>query len=226
MRSWLEKTEGLTPTEPQKCTYCDQPAVKSLMQGDGDFVAVCQAHVGEGRRRMRLNDASVVDIKQVDLRPVAYREHTFTPAARLRAAQDPAPSPGGPEAAGTYFGLQGAFGRAESALQEAPPNPTPKAPIGRRDVPRGAVIKTRTGDDIMGVTGQPIKRVTGPGLGKGTAGPSRVYQLPDRTRQEIPDSLLQMLGSDWTTMRAHRDHDNRMTVSVDGVRYTVYTRRG
>lgn len=222
----VEMIEG-SPTAPQKCKFCDEPASMSLIWADGRaYVPVCRAHERKARNVITSQNDSVCDVKQVDQQPATYREHVFLPAARLQAAQEPAPSRTGPEPPGTYFGLQGANGRAASALQEAPPNPTPRAPIGRRDVPRGAVIQTRTGDDIMGVTGEPIKRATGKGLGKGTSGPERVYQMPDRTRQEIPDSLLQMLGSDWTTMRAHRDHDNRMTVSVDGVRYTVYTRRG
>lgn len=130
------------------------------------------------------------------------------------------------EEPGTYFGLQADPTRAESALQEAPAEPPPRARIGRRGTPRGAVIRTVTGKNIQGVKGRPIKRATGRDLGKGTSGPERIITKRDRTRQEIPDSLLQMLGTDWKTMRANRVHDNRMSVTIDGVKYTVYTRRG
>jgi hypothetical protein len=213
-------------TKAQKCTYCDQPAAVSLILDGGDFVPVCQAHVGEGRRRCRLNDSPVIDVKQVEQGPIAYREHTFMPHARMRAALEPALAFVEDEEAGTHFGLQASPERRLSAFAEAPADPPPRAPIGRRDIPRGAIVPTRTGGDIQGVTGQPIKRATGKGLGKGTSGPERVVMKRDRTRQEIPDSLLQMLGTDWKMMRAMRVHDNRMTVTVDGVRYSVYTRRG
>lgn len=225
-RPRLEAIEESTATKARKCTYCDQPAAVSLILDGGDFVPVCQAHVGEGRRRCRLNDSPVIDVKQVEQGPIAYREHTFMPHARMRAALEPALAFVEDEEPGTYFGLQASPERHQSAFAEAPADPPPRAPIGRRDIPRGAVISTRTGGDIQGVTGQPIKRVTGKGLGKGTSGPERVIMKRDRTRQEIPDSLLQMLGTDWKTMRAMRVHDNRMTVTIDGVRYSVYTRRG
>lgn len=116
----------------------------------------------------------------------------------------------------------GAFLRPErknSALQEAP-----EAPYGRADVPRGVGgINTRTGTDIQAIKGPSITKFVGK-----TVEPkaTRVVSSPDGEKQEIPDSLLKMLGKDWKTLRATRVHDNRMTVSIDGVVYSVYTRRG
>lgn len=171
-------------------------------------------------------------VRQAEELRMAAHEHVGVPYpsthphARMEAALAPALAFVEDEEPGTYFGLQASPERLLSAFSEAPAEPPPRAPIGRRDIPRGAVISTRTGGDIRGVTGQPIKRATGKGLGKGTSGPERVVMKRDRTRQEIPDSLLQMLGTDWKTMRATRVHDNRMTLTIDGVRYSVYTRRG
>lgn len=216
-----------TATKAQKCKYCDQPAAVSLIWADGRaYIPVCKAHERKARNQVASQNDSVCDVKQVEQGPIAYREHQFNPQARMEQALQPALAFVDDEEPGTYFGLQASPERRLSAFSEAPAEPPPRAPIGRRDIPRGAVIQTRTGGDIQGVTGQPIKRTTGKGLGKGTSGPERVVMKRDRTRQEIPDSLLQMLGTDWKTMRAMRVHDNRMTVTVDGVRYSVYTRRG
>lgn len=156
-----------------------------------------------------------------------YHEHQFTPHARLAQALRPALDFVEDEQPGQHFGLQAGFDRLNSALQEAPAKPPPRAPTGRRSTPRGATIRTHSGPDIQGVkSGEPIRRSTVGRRSKGTSGPKRRQQLPDREVQEIPDSLLQMLGTDWKTMRAHRVHDNRMTVNIDGVRFSLYTRRG
>jgi hypothetical protein len=48
----------------------------------------------------------------------------------------------------------------------------------------------------------------------------------DQSKKKIPSALLQMLGTPWKTMRVYRVHDNRMNVTIDGIRYTLYTRRG
>lgn len=220
------KSMSLTPTQAQKCRYCDQPAANSLILDGGDFIPVCWAHVEAGRQQARLEGVSVLDIKRVEQTPVVYREHTFVPSQRMAAALQPALSFVPSIEPGTYFGRQVSSERRESAFQEAPAEPPPRAPAGRRDVPRGVVIQTRTGRDIRGVTGKNIKRATGKGLGRGTEGPKRVITKRSGVRQEIPDSFLRMLGTDWKTMRADRVHDNRMSVNIDGVRYTVYTRRG
>jgi hypothetical protein len=41
-----------------------------------------------------------------------------------------------------------------------------------------------------------------------------------------PESILQMLATDWKTFRMQRVHDNRLSVRIDGTRFTVYSRRG
>ena len=130
------------------------------------------------------------------------------------------------EEPGACFGLQADSRRVQSAFQEAPEDTTPRARIGRRSTPRGAVHTQHSGPDIQGVTGKPTKRVSVGRPGRGTRGYTRKVIKPDSEVQEIPDSLLQMLGTDWKTMRAHRVHDNRMTINIDGVRFSVYTRRG
>lgn len=230
MKGKRPRTESLSEsaaTVAQKCRYCDQPAVWSLIWADGrEHIPVCRAHEREGRNDVAKQGGSVVDVKRVEQGPVTYREHTFMPSRRLEQAQEPALPYQVPEAPGTHFGLQATPERLASALSEAPAEPPPRAPIGRRDTPRGAIIKTRTGGDIQGVKGKPITRTTGKGLGRGTRGADRVISRPDGTKVAIPDSLLQMLGMDWKTMRATRVHDNRMTLNIDGVRYSVYTRRG
>lgn len=226
-RPRTEAMEESTATKAQKCKYCDQPAAVSLIWADGRaYIPVCKAHEQKARNRVKSQNDSVVDVKKVEQGPIAYREHTFMPQARMEQALEPALAFVEDEEPGTYFGLQADDTRLESAFLEAPADPPPRAPIGRRDIPRGAVVQTRTGGDIMGVTGQAIKRATGKGLGRGTRGVTRQIMKRTRRRQEIPDSLMQMLGTDWKTMRATRVHDNRMTVTIDGVRYSVYTRRG
>ena len=207
----------------QKCQFCERQAQYSLIMDDGkNHVPVCRSHMQDGRELIRAEGSSVVDIKHVDQRPLVYREHSQLLSQRMESALRPAldfvEEDLGP---GELFGLQADPIRAASAFQEAP-----EAAIGRRDVPVGAVTRTRTGKDIQGVKGRPIKRVSGGQKAKGTSGPVRNITKRDMSREEIPDSLLQMLGKDWKTLRAHRVHDNRMTINVDGVRFSVYTRRG
>ena len=194
-------------TKAQKCMFCDEPATSSLIWDNGQsYVPVCQAHVAEGRNKISLEGGSVVDVKKVEQGPIAYREHTFMPGSRMANALEPALAFVEDSEPGAYFGQRVDSERFQSAFQEAPASPPPRAPIGRRDIPRGTMIRTRTGKDIQGMKGQPIKRDTGKGLGKGTSGPDREITQRDRTRQEIPDSLLKMLGTDWKTMKATRVH--------------------
>ena len=229
-RPRLEALEEGTATKAQKCKYCEQPAAVSLIWADGRaYIPVCKAHERKARNRIASQNDSVCDVKQVEQGPITYREHTFVPHARMEQALRPALDFVDEEEPGTYFGLQADGGRAQSAFDEAPSpdrGNLPRARIGRRSAPRGAIHTQHSGPDIQGMKGQPIKRATGKDLGRGTRGPTRKVTLPSRERREIPDSLLQMLGTDWKTMRATRVHDNRMTVNIDGVRYSVYTRRG
>jgi hypothetical protein len=44
--------------------------------------------------------------------------------------------------------------------------------------------------------------------------------------EEIPTSLLRMLGTNWKRLKAFRVHDNRVALNIDGTPYTVYTRKG
>ena len=219
-----------TATQAQLCRYCDEPAVCSVILWGGEFTPVCRAHEGTAREEIRREGGSIVDVKNVEQGPIAYREARVIamahPAARLAAAQEPALAFVEPEPPGTYFGLQAGPERVQSAFDEAPARPTPRAPIGRRSAPRGAVLPTRKGKDIMGAKGKHIAKSVRKGRRAEVRGPARRVAVRPGVRQEIPDSLLQMLGTDWKTMRAHRVHDNRMTVNIDGVRYTVYTRRG
>ncbi len=223
--------EESAATHAQQCKFCDEPASCSVILWGGNFIPVCRPHEGYARDMVRRDGGSVVDVKMIEPGLPPYGEARLVPmthpAARLDAALQPALAFVDPEEPGTRFGLQAGPERLHSAFQEAPAEPPPRAPIGRRGTPRGAVVRTHTGKDMMGVTGKPIARTTGRRRRpQGTSGPARVVTKRDRTRQEIPDSLLQMLGTDWKTMRAHRVHDNRMTISIDGVRYTLYTRRG
>lgn len=39
-------------------------------------------------------------------------------------------------------------------------------------------------------------------------------------------SLLKALGTDWRQIRMRRVHDHRITVDMDGARFTLYTRNG
>jgi len=73
----------------------------------------------------------------------------------------------------------------------------------------------------MGLSGKPLRRTSTEPLKTISTEPiQRVAGV------EIPDSLLKMLGLDWKSLKAFRQHDNRLLVNVDGVRFTVYTRRG
>lgn len=216
-----------TATKAQKCKYCDEPAERSLIWADGRaYIPCCKAHETQARNQIRSQNDSVCDVKRVEQGPIAYREHQFSPQARMEQALRSALDFVDDKDPGTYFGLQAGPERQESAFQEAPEDTTPRARIGRRSAPRGAIIPTHSGPDIQGVTGKPVKRVSKGRPGRGTRGYTRKVQRPDREVQEIPDSLLQMLGTDWKTLRGHRVHDNRMTISIDGVRFSVYTRRG
>lgn len=213
-------------THAQKCRYCDEPAVCSIVLWGGEFIPVCEPHDGKAREEVRHLDGSIVDVKKIEPAFPFYGGATMgspfytTAAGKMESALQPAPHI--EEEPGTHFGQRVDGARHASAFAEAP-----QAPIGRRDVPRGAVVKTRSGKDVMGVKGKHIARTIRQGRRpQGTSGPARKITTRSGHREEIPDSLLQMLGTDWKTMRAHRVHDNRMTVNVDGVRFTVYTRRG
>jgi len=154
----------------------------------------------------------VEDIVSCSQRPMAYRESS---AFRMENALQPVPvfSHEAPN-----WGLR-ARGRCESALTEAP-----VAPIGRASAPRGATIRTRSSKrDIMRVSGKPIRKMGGGSkeIRKRSKGPIGYI-----SKKEIPDNLLQMLGTDWKSMKATRVGDNRMTMSIDGVKFSVYTRRG
>jgi len=48
----------------------------------------------------------------------------------------------------------------------------------------------------------------------------------DLAKKEVPSALLKMLGQDWRNLKARRVHANRVSVDVDGVKYTLYTRKG
>jgi len=232
-----------TATKAQKCKYCDEPAAVSLIWADGRaYIPVCKAHERKARNKIASYNDSVCDVKQVEQGPFAppsQRGQQMGPQSRAESYYPPGHPAGLMQSAleaplafvededpGTYFGLQADPQRAQSAFLEAPRDTTPRARIGRRSTPRGAVHTQHSGPDIQGVTGKPIKRVSTGRQGKGTSGYTRKVLKPDREVQEIPDSLLQMLGTDWKMMRAHRVHDNRMTINIDGVRYSVYTRRG
>lgn len=220
-----EAMEEGTATKAQKCKYCDQPAAVSLIWADGRaYIPVCKAHERKARNQVASQSDSVCDVKNVEQGPIAYRESRCYPAthpqARMEAALEPALAFVAEEEAGTYFGLRADPGRLQSAFSEAPRAPLRRAPIGRRDIPRGTQFQTRKGRDIQGVKGTIRQRV-------GPAPQRTVGDKPTRVAgKEIPDSLLQMLGTDWKTMRAKRVHDNRMTINIDGVRFSVYTRRG
>ena len=242
-RPRTESLEEGTATKAQKCKYCDEPAAVSLIWADGRaYIPCCKAHETKARNQIRSQRDSVCDVKQVEQGPFAppsQRGQQMGPQARAESYYPPGHPAGLMQSAleaplafveaeepGAHFGLQADPQRVQSAFQEAPEDTTPRARIGRRSTPRGAVHTQHSGPDIQGVTGKPIKRVSTGRQGRGTRGYTRKVVKPDREVQEIPDSLLQMLGTDWKTMRAHRVHDNRMTINIDGVRFSVYTRRG
>lgn len=211
------------PREPQRCHFCPKRASHSLLWAEGmAYVPVCKAHEGAARTRLREKGESVVDVVAVNRGPRAYREHMH-PNLRMAHALEPAPAYAYcNDEVGTHFGRRIDERRRESALLgEAPPAPPTIAPYGRRAPPVGATIKTRSGAGIRGVTGDPIKRRTGGDIRTRSTDPHRVI-----SGKYIPDSLLQMLGTDWKTLKATRLHDNRLTVNIDGVRYSMYTRRG
>lgn len=209
------------PTAPQKCHYCPHAAEKSLIWADGRaYVPVCRAHEQAARRKIRSQGDSILDVKQVEQKPNTYRED-FHPHMKMEEALKPAPGFAyfDDEEPGERFGLQADARRRESALSEAPRPDV--APYGRRSPPRGQLFRQRTGKDIRGITGKPIKRRSTDPIKTRSTDPHQVV-----TGKHIPDSLLKMLGTDWKSLRAIRVHDNRMTVNIDGVRYSLYTRRG
>lgn len=57
--------------------------------------------------------------------------------------------------------------------------------------------------------------------------PSAVDKFPTK-KSKVRDaaSLLKALGTDWRVLRANKVHDHRMTVTIDGMKYTLYMRKG
>jgi hypothetical protein len=162
-----------------------------------------------------------LDTVAVEKRRMGYREG-FHPNARMESALEEAPDFAYcDDEPGTHFGRRVSPDARESALAEAPRRePLPIAPIGRRSAPRGSIFKQRTGRDVMGISTKPLTRKT-TDIRTRTVAPTTTI-----SGKQIPDSMLQMLGTDWKTLRATKVHDNRMTVTIDGVRFSLYTRRG
>lgn len=52
-----------------------------------------------------------------------------------------------------------------------------------------------------------------------------VSKQPEPNRDE-PTAFLQALGTDWRNLRMSRINSNRLTVSIDSMRFTLYTRKG
>jgi hypothetical protein len=201
---------------PQKCAFCDNPAVKSFLYANGrKHVPACANHFQEARDKIQEEGDSVVSVVDIIPTPLFRREGTDS-TSRMAMALERAPDFAyDNRELGAGFGLQADPLRRKSALSEAPP------PSGRADTPGGVTFQSRTGSDIMAISGKPIKRTSTDPLKTISTEPlQRVAGV------EIPDSLMKMLGQDWKSMRVFRQHDNRMLVNVDGVRYTVYTRRG
>lgn len=142
------------PKNPQKCKYCKNPAVKSLIWADGRaYIPVCSQHETTARETVKDQNDSVCDVKMID----GIREDV-------------------------NFGLIGAGQRKLSALSEAPP---PK--VAARQV---------------GYSGSKVSNTRDAG------------------------SFLKALGTEWRQMRARRVHDHRISVDIDGAKFTLYTRNG
>lgn len=200
--------------DAQQCEFCERPAVHSLIASDGKaYVPVCKKHGGQARKLLRKHENAIVDVHWISpqARPAQRAESAFQ--ARPVFREDPP---------GTYFGLQADARRRASALMEQPPVMPAVAPLGRADVPRGNLFPARANvDDIMARTDVGIRHRSTDDLRTRSTPPLRVI-----SGKYIPDSFLQMLGTDWRTLRATRVHDNRMTLTIDGINYTLYTRRG
>lgn len=96
------------------------------------------------------------------------------------------------------------------ALQPAPTYPaaTAESRFGLRvDAKRAAAAVAEATPAEISPNSPNIKRVSEPG-------------------KDLPTAFLQALGTDWRNLRATRVHSNRITVSIDDQKYTVYTRRG
>lgn len=206
------------PKAAQPCKYCNSAASHSLIWAEGSaYIPVCKAHEGAARRRLRQHGEGVEDVVACSQQPIAYRESSDF---RMQNALQPVPvfAHDAPN-----WGLR-ARGRETSALEEAPKAPMRIAPIGRASAPRGATIRTRSSKkDIMRVSDKPIRK-----MGTGSKEIRKRSQGPIGyiSKKEIPDNFLQMLGTDWKSLKATRTSDNRMTVSVDGVKFSITTKRG
>jgi len=200
--------------DAQQCHFCEGPAVRSLVASDGKlYVPVCKKHERRARKLIRKQEDAVVDVHRIS--PLAR------PDQRAESAFQPIPD-FGEESAGTYFGLQADAHRRASALMEQPLAGPAVAPLGRADVPRGNLFPARANpNDVMARTDVGIRHRSTADLRTRSTPPLRVI-----SGKYIPDSFLQMLGTDWRTLRATRIHDNRMTLTIDGINYTLYTRRG
>jgi hypothetical protein len=211
------------PRAAQKCKYCDHPAAKALIWAEGRaYIPVCRGHESKARSVIREQGDGVDDVVKCSQRPLAYRESADF---RMQSALQPPPIYEHDDMENSYGQRVGGV-RAASLMQEAPKKtPMRVAPIGRASAPRGATIRTRAdkSKDVMKISDKPIKRLGGRSkeIRKRTTGPIGYIG-----KKEIPDSVLQMLGTDWKRLTATRSSDNRISVNIDGVKFTVSTKRG
>lgn len=206
------------PKASQPCKYCDRKAVHSLIWAEGRaYIPVCNAHDGTARRRLHQQGEGVDDLVSCAQQTIAYRESSNF---RMHNALQPRPVYESDDQP-VSFGLRAQGHLLDSALTEAPP----VAPIGRASSPRGVTFRQRgkASKDIMRVSDKPIRKM---GTGSKEIRKRSTGPIGYISKKEIPDNMLQMLGTDWKTLKATRLSDNRMTMSIDGVKYSLYTRRG
>ncbi len=192
----------MSPTDPQRCMYCSEAAVSSLTYDqDRKYMPVCPQHETLARAEIR-KAGSGVDDRVMIVNPRGPYESLRWWSLQRRALS-------GGDLTEQEMGQRVDPQRRQS-LQEAPP----AEPLLRRTDP-DYVRKAMTR-----ATGNPVLRRTDPDYVD-----KAVQRTRDLIRKFEPQTFLQRLGDDWTTLRARKISD-RVDVLIDGERYTLYTKRG
>jgi hypothetical protein len=188
-----------SPTDPQRCMYCNEAAVSSLTYDESrKYMPVCSQHETLARAEIR-KTGSGVDDRVLIVQPRGPYE-----SLRWWSLQQPPPRADGL--------TEAELGQRVDPMRRRSLREAPSEPILRRTDP-DYVQKS-----ITRATGSQVLRRTDP---------KYVDKAIQRARdaQRKPQTFLQRLGDDWTTLRARKIND-RVDLLIDGERYTLYTKRG
>ena len=186
------------PNHPQKCMYCDNPALWSLTYAKGKkYIPVCAEHDDRARNDI-IEMGEGVDDKVFIRNPRSPYE-----SQRMWSLTQPAPPLH--EDVESNYGQRVAGARAASLKED---------PLLRSTDPKYV-------DQVLNrVKKDPLLRRTDPDY------VDQAVLRTIRSMQRKPKSFLQKLGTDGSTLRAHRATSDRIDVMIDGDRFSLYTRKG